>query len=341
MEEYKVEDEISLKELLTILIQGWKFIAGVVMLGALLAIIYSFMIVKPVYETSTELFMNIPEATSTEVGSYQYPSSNAHDYFELINNAKVVNKTLSTYSLESSKESFVNSLYISQEKDLNTVTVTYKGGNPEEIAKVLDGHILNYQRYLSYQFKEDAINKFLTEGKVSLSLKKEQLLKTKGQLSNAEDQLGKLLPTIPLQKALTTNPEIAAKYARDNGLTVAELSNQLLIEEIINSNYTAVERLVNTIEISIGTLELEITSIQKRLTILANEQLVLSESDVFEAPQSEFLNILSLPIKQVASANVPFNRVSPKRSLNVAIAIVLSGMIAVFIVFFRAYWEKN
>ncbi len=117
-----------------------------------------------------------------------------------------------------------------------------------------------------------------------MSLKEEQMLTLKGQLSNAERQLSELLPTIPLQKSLTSNPEFAAKYARDNGLTVA---------------------------------------------------------DIFDDSQSEFLEVLSLPIRQVAPANVPLNRVSTKRVLNVAIAIVLAGMIGVFVVFFRAYWKNN
>lgn len=341
MEEYKTEEEISLKELITILLEGWKLIANIVILGAILSIVYSFLITKPIYETSAEFFMNIPEAKTTESGVYRYPSTNAHDYFELIKNAEIVDETMSTYSIDGDRSQFVKELSIVQEKDLNTIKISYRGEKPEIIAKILDSHILNYQRYLSFHFREDAINQFLTEQKVLLSLNEEQLLTLKEQLISAKNQLDGLTPTIPLQKALTSSPEVAAQFARDNGLTVAELSNQLLISEIVNSNYTAIEKLVNNLETSISTLEIEIFSLQNRISVLQEEQLLLSESEVFEESKSEFLSVLSLPIKQVAPSIVPLNRVSPNRTLNVAIAIVVFGMIAIFVVIFRAYWIKN
>ncbi len=55
-----------------------------------------------------------------------------------------------------------NYLFLKDE-EMNTIKITYRGETPEEIARILDGHLSNYQKYLSYQFKEDAIKQFLVE----------------------------------------------------------------------------------------------------------------------------------------------------------------------------------
>lgn len=341
MENYNVEDEISLKELIEILLGGWKTIVAFVVVGGLLAGVYSFVIAKPVYETEVDLFMNIPEAVATEVGTYQYPSSNEKDYFDLFTNEKIVNQTIKEYELESDYNGFAKRLNVSQDKDLSVIQVTYRGGNPEEIAKILDGHISNFRSYMQYSFKTDAIEKFLIQDKVTLTLKEKNMESVKAKLLEAEAQLKEQSPFITLQKALTSNPEVAAQYARERGISVSELSNHMLVEEIVNPLYTQAEKLVSDYKHNVSSLEIEMKQIQERVELLEDAKGKFSEETMFEESSDDFLSVLELPIKQLASANVPLSRVSPRRTLNVAIGIVLSGMIAVFVVFFKAYWKNN
>jgi capsular polysaccharide biosynthesis protein len=341
MEKYHTEDGITLKELLVILLNGWKTVAIMAVLGFVLAVVYSYFIVKPVYETEIELFMIIPKEVTTEVGAYRYPSDKTRDYFDLISNSKIVNHTIDEHELEMTQQGFVSALSISQDKESNVILVTFKGHNPDLIAKVLDDHVTNYKHYLSYQFREDAVNQFVVEKNVSLSVKEDLLAKLEDQLVNAKGKLSGLSPTIPLQKALTTNPEFAAKYARDNGLTVAELSNQLLVEEVVSTNYTEVKNLVDNLETSIGTLKFDIVAVKEELNLLESEKMILKNTEVFQEPKSDFLKVLSLPIKQMAPANIPVNSISPRRQLNINIGVVLFSMLGVFIVFFREYWRSN
>ncbi len=341
MEDHRIENEISFKKLIYVLLSGRKLITGIVFVGIVLALFYSIVIAKPVYQTKATMFMSIPESTMTEMGNYKFPSNNPEDYFNLITQSEIIYKTVESNSLEINDTDFTRNLSISKQKDAKVISVTYKGNNPEEIASILNNHIDYYQHYLSFIFKEDAILQFITRDKVSLALKQNELSKLKGQLLKARNDLSELSSTIPLQKALTTNPEFAAKYARDNGLTVAELSNQLLVEEVLNSNYIAAEKLVTSLETSINTLEIEVRILNEQLEKLELEKKILEESNVFEEPKSNFLSALSLPIKKMSPASVSNYRISPRLALNIAIAVAFSGIIGVLVVFFKAYWKNE
>ena len=46
-------------------------------------------------------------------------------------------------------------------------------------------------------------------------------------------------------------------------------------------------------------------------------------------------------ITKIAPAMEPINPVGPRKMLNIAIAMVLGGMVSVFIAYFREYWVSS
>jgi len=337
----KVGREISVKQLILILLKGWKFIIISIVVGLLVSFVYSNYIATPIYKTETEMFMNVKENVKTEYGSYNYPSINGEDYFELIRSESVIKNTIEDQELEMSWETFSKKISVSQEKESTMLKVIYKGSNPKEIATILDAHILNFINYLNYSLKEDATNKFLVQKNLEYELNVRALDSLNQKLKRAESDLSQLSPTIIMKKALTSDPVVAAKYADINHIEVADVSDQMIVEEIVNSNYYELERIISNYKNEIISLEIAIAQNSSQISELEHVTKQYNDGNFMYEDSEEWLKSMNIPAQQISPASTPNGKVSPDGFVNAVIGIVLMSFISMFILLFRAYWDNN
>ncbi len=339
------EQEISLKELITIVLNGWKLIVLINLIGLVLAVVYSLFIAEEVFETKADVFFDIQEQVITEFGEYKYLSTKANDYFDAFKNQIVIQKTMDDMKINKDIKKVVNdfsiSLADSKDKDMSLIKISYKGSDKNEIPKILDTHLNNYRSFLNYKIKEIAIDRFLLSHNTDLSVNEDSLKIKKIELEKAEELLKSIPRVMPLQKALTSDSEVSSKFANHEDIRVGDLANNMVMEEVLNNDYVSTASRITEIKAQIDTLEIAINHKKEQIEKLTKEKENLEKAGVFANYSSPSTGILKLSIKQLTSSSIPLNRIAPKRSMIVVIAFILSIMLGTFIVLFRNYWKNN
>ncbi|MBO8173575.1 MAG: hypothetical protein H0Z33_17040 [Bacillaceae bacterium] len=204
------------------------------------------------------------------------------------------------------------------------------------------------------EFKTELLeNQILIDSKLAAYEKSTQQLANMDQKVVTEDSLA----NHPLLNELSESSE-----------SLKDLSSLKIESEQLNQSYVALEGKSHELMIELRELQVKQTSLQKQIESLQNNlddlqiQLVEKQlehdrlSQKLESARNSyraFLNKLnevrlatSVDVGEknvmiVAEAEVPENPVGPKKLLNMAIAAVVGGMVSVFVVFIREYWNRQ
>ena len=137
MNENQMMEEISLRELIEILIKRKNLIAGITALAILISVVFSFFILKPTYEAEMILMAsNASDSLSNnniDTGNLenmldaisQYPSMNIETYRQQITTPEVMDKTIKDLNLEDeySIESLANKITLETIKDTQLIKI--------------------------------------------------------------------------------------------------------------------------------------------------------------------------------------------------------------------------
>ncbi|MEA3423022.1 MAG: Wzz/FepE/Etk N-terminal domain-containing protein [Bacillota bacterium] len=145
MEKEEIYDEISLKELIEILLKNKILIIAITLIVTLLAGIFSFLIVEPTYEADVVLMpYNVGQTSKVDLSSDNienilnkltvYPSLTLETYKEQIRSDAVLIKTIESLGLgeELSYEGLRSKVSINANKDSNNITLTVTDTDPEK-----------------------------------------------------------------------------------------------------------------------------------------------------------------------------------------------------------------
>ncbi|MFA5575948.1 MAG: Wzz/FepE/Etk N-terminal domain-containing protein [Tissierellaceae bacterium] len=152
MSENQVMEEISLRELIEILIKRKVLIVGVTIAAIVLAGIYSFFIAKPQYEVemilmasnSSENLGNNTISTGNVENMLdaisKYPSMNIETYKQQIKTPAVINKTMEDLHLEDefTIESFARKITLETVKDTQLIKIKRTSTDPERAAMIVN-----------------------------------------------------------------------------------------------------------------------------------------------------------------------------------------------------------
>lgn len=152
MKEEQVMEEISLRELIEILIKRKVLIVGVTIAAIVLAGIYSFFIAKPQYEVemilmasnSSENLGNNTISTGNVENMLdaisKYPSMNIETYTQQIKTPAVINKTMEDLHLEDefTVESFAKKITLETIKDTQLIKIKRTSADPERAAMIVN-----------------------------------------------------------------------------------------------------------------------------------------------------------------------------------------------------------
>lgn len=166
-----MEEEISLRELIEILLNGWKFIAVVTVICILAAGVFSFYIAAPSYEATTVLMASYATdklSTSATNGSdvegildtmSMYPSMTIQTYKEQLKSPEVLQETIDELNLEGYEIKIAGlmkmiSLENISDTNLIAIKVTYR--DPEIAASIANTLADKFTEFITDMSKEHA-----------------------------------------------------------------------------------------------------------------------------------------------------------------------------------------
>lgn len=166
--EEAMEEEITLRELIEIILRGKWTIAAITIAAILVSGIFSFFIISPTYEARTTLMVSPMVQSSGQARqnsaydtllSYlsQYPQMSLETYRVQVTNPHILNQVIDALNLDRNQYS-LNALsnMISAEavKDTNLIRISVKAKDPELAAKIANTLAPIYVDYLSATLQE-------------------------------------------------------------------------------------------------------------------------------------------------------------------------------------------
>ena len=321
------EDEIDLRQLIMALWNRKIMIIVVTLLFALVAGVFSKFFIKPVYSTRISIVANIPEIYVTKYGEYTLPIKENGEYINLIKSGDVVSKTIEDLGY-SSEEMSVEKLsgMISEQSVFN---ITVSADNPEESLKIANQLYDNYIRFVEIMLKEKAVNYYYNDFELKLKMNQDKLLSMQDLLSRTEELL-KDTPKIINQKEAIDEIK-------------SDIKDFIILENIINPNYTQIESDIIETKQNIYMLESTNAEYAKYLEELAIEKEGLTDAykSGKDSDITSLVDNMSVSIYKLSDPVAPSSKSSPNVGRNVVIGGLVGGMLSVFVALFLAYWKKE
>ncbi|NMA49770.1 MAG: hypothetical protein GX947_08420 [Tissierellia bacterium] len=314
------DDEISLKEIITILLKEKKIIAIITIVAVALVAIYSFIFLKIEYQNNVLINIAINEKSiETPFGTFENPYDTLDEYIALVKDESVLSMT------EKDLEDKYNGIDISRRIQTDSVgkdqsfSIIVKGDNGEDVNVITKVHRDNYLQYLYFDLTYKATDYLYNKNHNEINILERDLKDNKDVI----EEINKLLLVTPMtidsNDGRSGSQEIHPAYS-------------IFLSEIAN-------------------LDIERISLLNSLDILHKNNEVLSKELKFmdslkEIPSLEKLNddILQAIKNIVTVYDEPVNEsitIKPNYKFNIAISLVLGLMLGVFAAFFKNYWQNN
>ncbi|NLY47650.1 MAG: hypothetical protein GX059_01315 [Clostridiales bacterium] len=329
------EDEISLRE---ILISIWKnkvFIILTTVAAGIIAGIISYFAIEPVYHARMGIAINMPDKYYTKYGEYTLPITTNEEYVDLITTSRILQKTIAdmgyapgAVTIEGLRERISVTHSGSKSSDNNSFTVSVASGNPEDARRLADVLYDNYIDFIDAMVAEGAVKHYINYYTVRLqSLKVE--LKTK------ESRLNSYVELLGNTPKFFSGDDVLGEILTSDGT-----SDFIIVDDIINPNYTQLEMDIIEVKQEINAINRDIAMYGEYL-----EELKGIRSKLGEYYESGGTKELGDDMVRVSEGNIylvsepvePGKRTSPSHAANIVIGIVLGLFASVMIIWIREY----
>lgn len=344
MEELKntnnFQEELSLLDIIKALWRQKLPIISITLIAAILTVIISVFVLSPVYHARLNIVINMPETYSTKYGDYSLPITTNEQYINLITSNDVLSNTIedmgyeaATTTIEAIRERItVDIPAVKTTAEQNSFHVKVAADNPEEARILAQTLFDNYVEFLDVITVEGALafytNKYnvaLASLDVSLRTNKEILVKNEA-----------LLATTPQ----TINQREAMQEIQD----VSNTSDYVILENVINPNYTKIEQDIIANKQAINSIENSMRVYNENLTELdAMKDRIVSyrETGNYGELKSQIVSVTKTNIYLPSDPVAPSNKTSPSNAKNVIIGTLLGGIIGVLVALIKEYWFKT
>ncbi len=349
MDQHSTEQQISFKELIKYLITYWKIVIGFPLVFGIVAFVFLWFLVNPTYEARLEGIISIPESVETQYGSYAFSENTVKDILAYVVSDRVMEKWVQTtvgdaMVEESSIEVAVKKVSVKMDEESNQFTIKLKANSPalaKEQLKVLSNVFIEE---VNLRYKKMALGFFYAQLNNSILLAENEKEVIEKQLVGLEKIIETLEPAISLKRLMLSNPVYAAQVANERGIPQALLTEEMMLEEVINPNYQALEMQIIDIKKRIAVIEVENEINKRHLNDIKYEdeaitKLLLGDSSV--KINNRFLNVMSSRMIMKDTVSVNNSPIAPRKSLSLAVALVVGLMVGVFITFLIAYWKAD
>jgi len=307
-------EEISLRELIEILLKRKWAIVVTTLVCMFVSAILSFFVLEPVYESKSS-FMVTPiyiasginpnttiifsgdadtlesskELENKMLGSVlkqvKYPQISINEMVALMNSTEYITSVLRDFNVDLEKYDYTENITIESKSDSNIIYVTVKYNDADTAIKIKDALINQLPQYVMNE-----ANKYLSYTEELLTKGIEAEIQNLGTIKNSLEQFG------------------------------VEVGNIGMVPESKKKEYQSI---YNNYLLSKQSLEAY--------------QMVKKEFDsIKEIDINELLDL-----KVLTMDRLPLEPISPKKLMNIAISAVLGVMVSVFAVLFIQYWKES
>ncbi len=294
-----MEEEISLRELIEILIKRRILIVSITVVSILLGGIVSFLVLEPVYETRMVLmasqFTDKIQATERQGEGIDnilnslsnYPTMTLETYRQQITAPRVMRETISQLGLEDEYdvESLAKDITLETIKDTNLISIKMQHINSEKAAEIVNAVGENFVDFVAVKAKENATTSSayienqieIEKAKLDEALEelKEFLSQPRG-VSELSKEIEARLRQITDYKTNLTDLEIRQE-ALEAAILVAESeakdTNRILLrdQDDYKSMQLTIEDSATLLKIEQAEVESNIKSIKDKLLTLQQE----------------------------------------------------------------------
>lgn len=133
------EQVISLSEIFEAIKKRWIMIIAITLSATLISGILSFFVIKPVYETSTKLFIGKEEREDTvyNTNDIQMYQKLLQTYAQAIKTKDLVGRAINSLNYELEPSKVVGALTVTPVTDTQILQIKYKSKNQQEAVEVL------------------------------------------------------------------------------------------------------------------------------------------------------------------------------------------------------------
>jgi len=247
-----MQEEISLRELIEILLKGKKLIAIITAVAIIASGIISFLVLDPVYEAKTVLMASGINTKSQSLNGgqnieelldsmSQYPQMSIEAYKEQIKNPQILDQVITELNLEEkeiSRVSLRDMITLSTIQNTNLITISVKNNDPALAADIANTVAKKFTAHITEIAKSQA-DKSSNYIKTQMEIEKENLdavlLEYKNYLSQPKGLL-------ELQKEVNSKTDLITQYKND--LLNAEIEENKIMASLV----AAKKELANTSE---------------------------------------------------------------------------------------------
>lgn len=331
------EEEIDLKEVILTLWNHKKTIIGITLIAAILAGVWSIYFISPVYQAKLNIVMNMPATYNTRYGEYTLPITSNEQYINLITSNDVLINTIQELGYDSQEVSVdkirerisIGQVNAKAGTVQNSFNITVSATTPEEALKLAQAIYNNYVEFLDVMTKERAISYYYNNFSVQLKSLKIELGSKQELLKKNEQLLAQTPHTINQKEAM-------------GALPASHATSYVVLENIINPNYTKVENDLIVLKQEINTIDNTINLYNQHLQELNQEKQTITqyyETGKVDKLQSSIISVIETSVYLPSPPIAPTQKTSPRNALNVAIGTVLGGMLAVMFVLGKEWFK--
>lgn len=329
---------INLREVILVLWKRKMMIISVTLIAAILTGIFSFFGIEPVYQAEINIVINMPEAYHTKFGDYALPIKTNSEYISLVTSNDVLSSTITKMGYDTeitTTEDIRGRIKIdfdNNNETQNVFSIVTEANNPEEARKLAECLYDSYVEFLNIMTIEGAVNYYYNLFSIEATSLKVLLESTQNILEKNEQLLTETSPTINQKEALN---EI------QNQINAREF---IVLENVVNPNYTLIEEDILKNKQSINDIEDKMNVYSTYLGELDTIKLDLKQyhdTANYETIQSSIVKITDTSIYLPSKPIAPSNKTSPSHFNNVCIGAILGGVISVSVVLFRWWWQKG
>ncbi len=335
------DDEIDLRELIAFIWKKKVVIIAIALIAAVITGLFSMFVLTPVYDTRLNIVINMPETYHTRYGDYTLPITSNEQYINLITSNDVILNTIRDMGYDTD-EVTVDTLRKSISIETgdaktnvkqNSFIVKVSADSPQKSLKLAENLYENYIDFLDAMTKERAISYYENYFNVQIITLENSLTSVTEILKRNEELLAQTPQTINQKEAMQAVKE-----------DLPNTSGFVVLENIINPNYTKIEADIVGNKQSINSMENSIEKYKTYLNEIAEEKKLIDEyykTGKASRLETSIIGVVETSVYLPSPPVAPTKKTSPSNAKNAIIGGLLGGMLAVAIVFIKDYWWKK
>lgn len=146
-----MEEEISLVELFAIMKKRLGLIINAVLIGVLVASIYTFFIATPQYSSTTDLLVNRSQTDQPSMIERSEIDTNLqliNTYSDIITRPVILDHVVEELNMDISSNTLANQLTVTNENDSQMFSVTVEDDNPHDAATIVNTTAVVFQEQM-------------------------------------------------------------------------------------------------------------------------------------------------------------------------------------------------